>query len=155
MMSINTGQSRITNYLQAAASSPKEPKEGTPETHSASSQAQAAAKTSIQQMPIKKRRIVIDDDDCPETVSTANAGGQALDGSAVLIVNAEVEITHETPAPAAAASATQKSDSKQKHRRGKVHRDSTVKRRSRLRRPPPSPPSSVRHPKFALLILHE
>lgn len=151
-MSINTGQSRITNYLQAAASSPKEPKEGTTDTHIASSQAQAAVKTSIQQMPIKKRRIVIDDDDCPEPESTADAGGQAIDGRAVLIENAEVEITHETPAPAAAATATRKSDSKQKLRRDKDHRDSTVKRRSRLRRPSPSPPSSVSYPKIVLLI---
>ena len=104
-MSSNSGQFLITNYWQVAAPRPEKPEIGTTDTHSASTHMAKTIVTTMQHMPIKRRGIVIDDDDFPETESIADAGSNALDGCAVLINNAEVEITHETPAPAAASTA--------------------------------------------------
>jgi hypothetical protein len=152
IMTNTAGQTLITNYLQAAALRPEEPDVGTTDTHSTSShKAQAIIVSTIQQKFIKRRRIVIDDDDYPESASTVDAEGKAIDGLAVQNTNAEVQIKHETPAQAAIGNynrlRTQQSEPKQKHRHGKHHRDRTGKRRSRHRSPSP-PPSSVSHQKI-------
>ena len=152
---ILSGQKFITNYLQAATNGIEALNAITIDTaNSSSDKRQTQHEAAIQQMPIRRRRIIVDDDDIPES---ADAGGKASEGCAVPVANADVEITHETPAQAPAAMAimpeTDKGQHEHQRRPGKHKRNRTRKRRSH-RRSRPTPLSTVSRQMIELLIFY-